>query len=340
MKFAALFDMTLYNLRSTLGLTLLHTVMCTANCEAVRWMVHTYPELMRVEDVQRDSAVAIALKECAFFLLKYSEQNDGLLPDGTSYEDEAFDQYYPEVGEIRDKVALYGEFVPEASEKYVLNTTELEHLARHGYFRDVKGTAEEVKPSFFELKQKEKLLAAEAAAADLIERGWRASAFLEILLRCNCVFLAVTSTVSTSIPLLYTGIDVEPPVVLSKRALARKKAQIAGRERASLYRKRFPEDKVVDNFESGQLSAWKIVGLDIPEVNLFIDPLGDGPPIQQFEDETTEDLKYTVKTARRIMKASFSFLRFVLQLANCSCLLYFYFLNNICCALKRSVGHL
>jgi len=34
---------------------------------------------------------------------------------------------------------------------------------------------------------------------------------------------------------------------------------------------RFIEDDVVDDFEAGQMTCWRILGLQVPEVNLFLD---------------------------------------------------------------------
>lgn len=70
----------------------------------------------------------IALKECAYYLLLYGDQHDGLLDDGSSYRleyrlnymfrqlidvsdsDEDYHLYYPEIQEIREEVLVNGEF--------------------------------------------------------------------------------------------------------------------------------------------------------------------------------------------------------------------------------------
>ena len=51
--------------------------MCGADSEVSRWLIHQYPDLLNVEDFQRDTPLFIALKECSYFLLKYGEQLDG-----------------------------------------------------------------------------------------------------------------------------------------------------------------------------------------------------------------------------------------------------------------------
>ena len=38
-----------------------------------------------------------------------------------------------------------------------------------------------------------------------------------------------------------------------------------------MYAKRFPEDDVSDNFECGQLQAWRTIGLKVPDDSVFFD---------------------------------------------------------------------
>ena len=87
-----------------MGLTLLHTAMFAANSEAAKWLLYSNPELATVQDSQNDTPVTNALKESAYFLLAYGQQNNGQLDDGTSYSDEKFNDYYPEVEEVRESV--------------------------------------------------------------------------------------------------------------------------------------------------------------------------------------------------------------------------------------------
>jgi hypothetical protein len=169
-KWAALFHLTVPNIRSSLGLTLLHTVMCVGDCESARWIIHKYPMLLGVEDVQRDNPIAIGLKECAFFLLKYSEQNNGSLHDGTSYGDEAFAEYFPEIDKMRDLFTEFGEFVPEMAETLTLTAKQVKQLADRGHFEE---DAKDPKPSFYALKMagREKANAEQARA--LVTQGSR-----------------------------------------------------------------------------------------------------------------------------------------------------------------------
>lgn len=101
---ASMFNLTIKNIRSSLGLTLLHTAMFSANSEAAKWLMYSNPELLSVQDSQNDTPVSIALKECAYFLLAYGQQNEGHLDDGTSYTDEKYSIYYPEVEDIRESI--------------------------------------------------------------------------------------------------------------------------------------------------------------------------------------------------------------------------------------------
>jgi hypothetical protein len=76
-KWASIFNLTISNIKTSLGLTLLHIVMCAPDPEVTRWIIHYYPDLLKAEDFQRDTPVSIALKECAYNLLQFSEMNDG-----------------------------------------------------------------------------------------------------------------------------------------------------------------------------------------------------------------------------------------------------------------------
>eukprot|EP00601_Ochromonadales_sp_CCMP2298_P000886 CAMPEP_0173170174 /NCGR_PEP_ID=MMETSP1141-20130122/1096_1 /TAXON_ID=483371 /ORGANISM="non described non described, Strain CCMP2298" /LENGTH=663 /DNA_ID=CAMNT_0014092049 /DNA_START=17 /DNA_END=2005 /DNA_ORIENTATION=+ len=133
-KWASMFNLTLANLRSSLGLTVLHTVMFSADGDVARWIIHSNPQLLTVEDSQSDTPITIALKECAYFLIAYGQQNDGTLDDGTAYSDEAYTAYYPEVDDIRDEIFLYGEFVPELCTATALTSQDLIMLKEQGVY--------------------------------------------------------------------------------------------------------------------------------------------------------------------------------------------------------------
>lgn len=135
-KWAATFNLSLKHLRSSVGLTFLHTTMCSAGSEVSRWIMHRYPELIHVEDSQRDTPLTIALKEGSYMLVQYSLLNGGNLDDGTSYSDDIFFDYYPEVVSAREALTRFGEFFPEFADIYVLQEAEILHLKKHGYFVD------------------------------------------------------------------------------------------------------------------------------------------------------------------------------------------------------------
>ena len=61
-KWAAIFNLTVENMRSSLGLTIMHIVMFSAGSEVARWLMLTYPNLLLVKDSQNDTPVTIALK--------------------------------------------------------------------------------------------------------------------------------------------------------------------------------------------------------------------------------------------------------------------------------------
>ena len=90
-----MFNLNINNIRSSLGLTLLHAVMFSANGDVARWIIHRNPNLLLIEDAQSDTPITIALKECSYFLLAFGELNNGYLDDGTSYSDESYSSYYP-----------------------------------------------------------------------------------------------------------------------------------------------------------------------------------------------------------------------------------------------------
>ena len=84
--------------------------MCNADSDVARWLIHTHPTMLQVEDAQRDTPVSIALKECAYYLLKYGNDNNGYLDDGTTYSDDDTNKFYPEINKLRELVAVYGEY--------------------------------------------------------------------------------------------------------------------------------------------------------------------------------------------------------------------------------------
>tara|TARA_A100001035_G_scaffold153331_1_gene120771 strand:+ start:249 stop:677 length:429 start_codon:yes stop_codon:yes gene_type:complete len=61
---------------------------------------------------------------------------------------------------------------------------------------------------------------------------------------------------------------------------AKAAARAAAAAKASLYKKRFPEDDYQDSFESGQVAAWGVIGLDVRPVLSPLPFLLSLPPFQ------------------------------------------------------------
>ncbi len=76
-----------------------------------------------------------------------------------------------------------------------------------------------------------------------------------------------------------------------------------------MYSKRFPEDERVDNYETGQLSSWGIIGLKVPDINIFIDNKhakaltnkDDNVDTLYDARDADSDVKYEVPSTRSIM---------------------------------------
>lgn len=128
LKWSALWNLDICHLKSSLGLTLLHVSMSEGNSEVSRWLVHRYPTLLSAKDHQGDTPIVLALREAAKFLIEYSKLNYGLLDDGSSYDDEYFNDAYPDVQELRDECAYYGDFVAEKAVVHTLTATELNQI--------------------------------------------------------------------------------------------------------------------------------------------------------------------------------------------------------------------
>ena len=291
MKWAGFFNLTLGNIRSSLGLSLLHTSMCAADSEVSRWLMHLYPELLNAEDFQRDTPIFVALKESSYFLLKYGEQNEGLLDDETSYQDEEFLSYYPEIDLNREDAANNGEWILEMGEVHHMDAFESRALKLNKVYEDTINIRElrEYKPTFKIWKSK----LGKFATHDEIEAEKAEKA----------AFYAVHT------PNEANEKDLTPE---EAKAKAKAEAKALAKEKASLYRKRFPEDDYQDNFESGQMASWGIIGLSVPDVNLFVDPafatFRDNKGFNSDSDEEADeeyydlekplDMRYNVKSLR------------------------------------------
>ena len=68
-KWAAWRGLYLDKIRNETGVTVLHNAMVKAEADAIKWLIHTYPKLLKAEDEARDTPIVTALKECAQTLL-------------------------------------------------------------------------------------------------------------------------------------------------------------------------------------------------------------------------------------------------------------------------------
>lgn len=151
-KWASLFNLNIDNLRNSLGLTMLHIAVNSGDGEVTKWLIHWYPHLLSVEDAQRDTPVTIALKENAYYLLKYAGCNDGQLDDGTAYDDDSYADYYPEIDLLRDATISYGEYVKDAhnTKTTILTSVQLNQIKDRGTYTELTTEDKENNlPSFY-----------------------------------------------------------------------------------------------------------------------------------------------------------------------------------------------
>jgi len=234
-KWASLFNLTLKNLRSSLGLTVLHTTMFQADGDVSRWIIHTNPQLLFAQDSQNDSPITISLKECAYYLLLYGAISDGKLDDGTSYSDEDYATYYLEVDELRDEVFQNGEFISEQSIVHYLTSEDVVRLHENGCYKE---------PKYLTLEDQENLL------REIEDKN--SSYFVKKSNKGNAV---VTKE----------QVELENAIKLQKRK--NKLIDIRNqRERQSLTSKRFPEDDCFDYFESSTSTSWNILKVRITHI--------------------------------------------------------------------------
>ncbi|GMH70488.1 hypothetical protein TL16_g05422 [Triparma laevis f. inornata] len=73
-KWAALRDLKLINIRDPIGVSVLHEAMARAEPEICRWLVHHDREFVDLEDDGRDTPMLIGLKECSRALLSFAEK--------------------------------------------------------------------------------------------------------------------------------------------------------------------------------------------------------------------------------------------------------------------------
>ena len=246
-KWASLFNLTISNIKTSLGLSLLHIVMCAADPEVTRWIIHYYPHLLEAEDFQRDTPVAIALKECAFNLIQFSEMNDGLLDDGTSYSDDDFYSYFPEVLDLRESQRYEGEYMEECIETYVLNANERDFLHENFYFKE----APKKGPNSFV-----KSMGTYNPSGSSIFAG----------------------SLSSSVK------EEELSVEEQKKNKKKKKDDDDAQGKAMLL-KRYPEDNFYDDFEGGLASCWILLGIDVPENNIDNEEYGNLSDFEDDEED-------------------------------------------------------
>lgn len=243
-KWASLFNLTLKNLRSSLGLTILHITMFQGDGEVSRWIIHTNPDLLLIQDSQNDTPITIALKECAYYLMVYGEQNVGVLDDHTSYSDEDYAAYYPEVDDIRDEVFQTGEFMEELSIVTLLTAEDLVRLKEEGLY---------VEPKAIDYLKEEKFLKDRQMKS---KTGY-------------AMKFSNKNTYEESMQRKHDE-ELEKAIRLFKRKRKLLDAKHQN-EKSSLVAHRFPEDDIYDNFESGQNSSWQILQFSVPLENVFID---------------------------------------------------------------------
>ena len=243
-KWASFFNLTLKNIRSSLGLTILHATMFTADGEVCRWIMYSNPDLLQVMDSQNDTPITIALKECAYYLLCYGEQNEGRLDDGTSYDDEDYANYYAEVDDVRDEIYNHGEFISEISIEYYLTSDDITMIQKKGRYEEPQ------KPNYGSVYDDQGLP-------------------IKLDLPPNAV---LPNQVTSKGQAVITWQQREEKRVLEQ---AKKKERILQsrqkKERQSLSQKRFPEDSLFRNYESGQSTSWNVIGYEIPNENIFLD---------------------------------------------------------------------
>lgn len=284
-QLAAMCNLTISRLSSSLGLTLLHASMCSGNTEVSKWLMHAYPALLSLEDSQRDTPLMIALKECAYYLILYGQQNNGLMDDGTSYGDAAFDSYYPEIENYRKQTSISGEFVVELAESYDLTSFDLNHLASHGFLplvtfprendRNISHSSnnDRIKSNTGEIAMK---------AINSFESPFNSRPASRVQSEIDSATNMIMSKSKAHASLLV------------RRRLAQEKHMKYLQEKNSLLSKRFDEDDVVDDYESGQMTSWKtVLGFPVPETNLYLD--GNLLELQRRELEQHRQMQQIIR---------------------------------------------
>ena len=135
----------------------------------------------------------------------------------------------------------------ELGDEYMLDAFEMADLDKYGYFVETHKTENKLyQPSFRDFKSKLSKYASQAEIEAENEEREKFEAQLNAMEDKN---------------------KAKTPEELQEEARAAARAAAAAK--ASLMKKRFPEDDYQDLFESGQVAVWSIIGLDVPD-KIFI----------------------------------------------------------------------
>jgi Ran GTPase-activating protein (RanGAP) involved in mRNA processing and transport len=270
-KWAALFNLTVPKMRTTLGLSLLHTAMYSGDIAATRYLIYWYPEMLFLEDSQRDTPLSIGLKECSFYLIMFSALNNGIMDDGTSFSDEDLYTYYPEAEALRDMLLEYGEFVPEKTEVYTLTAMDLEKMRATYHFQ-------ERRPGYKDPHVSHPIMRPRVT----FERGFGNG-----------------SQADRRDPKEFDSVGIQGPVQmkeLSSSELRTHRSRMELLARNPNYIMRYPEDSKSNDFESGVAACWEVLDVVVPEQTIDNDEYGPDEDAD-FDDK---DLKYAVEADAEI----------------------------------------
>jgi Ran GTPase-activating protein (RanGAP) involved in mRNA processing and transport len=284
-KWASFFNLTISNMRTSLGLTLLHIVMCSADPEITRWLIHCYPHLLSQEDFQRDTPISIALKECAYYLLLYANINDGEMDDGTTFADDDFYSAFPDVLTMREEVKYHGEIIPEAVVSYEMTATERKHLKEFGFFIEQephKRTEIGLTPVGLHVPTTG---SSYLGGPSLFAQGLAKKRQLALNQQSNQNIRPLSVAGGTG-----AG---------AAGGMGRKFSTQSVGLSSQIHVKRYPEDDFYDNFEGGQAAGWILLNIDVSE-NL-IDNENYGSDSDFDSDE--EDLRYGIMESFQYKKA-------------------------------------
>jgi hypothetical protein len=293
-KWAAAWNLTLPTMRTSLGLTVLHTTVYTGDSDIARWLVYHYPQLLLAQDSSRDTPISVALKEAAFFVLESSHLNDGRLDDGTSYGDEEFNTVYPEVEDMREQAIQNGEFIKAYSDTFMLTARQAEFYKLNAWLDDSKPKRDarvpkdagpDGYPSFFRqreleavrLKEKQERMAAKSSTrGGTSAYGSRAATSVRSgnsrksgTSRAGSVRSGQSgSRGGTENPMLGMLGNSKEEKEDAKKQL-KLQAKLKKQEYISLRRKRYPEDSKDEEYEHGNHPVWAVINLHAPKSTIY-----------------------------------------------------------------------